>query len=64
MWLAVYECIVVLQLLRSVILLRVWKVSRDPAMIQVSIDFGWSLVMLTEIAWCIYGNTFIYTSGS
>ena len=33
-------------------------------MIQVTIDCFWSIVYLTELGWSIYGNTFIYTSGS
>lgn len=61
-WLAVYEGIIILQLIRSLFLLRVWKVSRDPAYIQVKVDFFWSIIFLAEIGWYTYGNTFIYTS--
>ena len=63
-WLAVYEGIIVLQLVRSLLLLRVWKVSRDPAMLQVQIDCWWSIVFLAEIGWSVYGNTFIYTESN
>ena len=63
-WLVVYEGIIILQLCRSLLLLRVWKVSRDPAMTQVKVDCFWSIIFVAEVAWCIYGNTFIYTSGS
>jgi hypothetical protein len=63
-WLAVYEVIVFLQLVRSLFLRRMWKIARDPALIQAQVNCCFSLVLLFEIGWCIYGNTFIYTSGS
>ena len=63
-WLAVYDGIIIMQLIRALFLIRVWKISRDPAMIQVTIDCFWSIVYLSEIGWSIYGNTFIYSSGS
>ena len=63
-WLAVYEGIIILQLVRSILLLQVWKRSRDPAMIQVTVDCIWSIVFLAEIGWSVYGNTFIYSESS
>ena len=41
-----------------------WKLARDPALIQAQVNCCFSLVLLFEIGWCIYGNTFIFTSGS
>ena len=64
-WLAVYNLISLLQLARCIFLLRVWKVSRDPALKQVKVDlFCGSFVYLFEIVWLIYGNTFIYSKST
>ena len=63
-WLAVYEFIIVLQLGRALLLLHAWKVSPDPSIFQVKVDCLWSIVFICEVGWSIYGNTFIYSSGS
>lgn len=63
-WLAVYEGIIVMQLARSLFLLHVWRTSKDPSLIQVQVDCAYSVIFLIEICWSIYGNTFIYSSGS
>jgi len=63
-WLTVYDGIIALEFIRACILLRVWKTCSDPALLQVKIDFFWLAIFLGEIGWCVYGNTFIYTSGS
>ena len=63
-WLAVYDGIIALQLCRALFLLHIWKVASDPSLHQVKTDCLWSIVFFGEICWYVYGNTFIYTSGS
>ena len=60
-WLLCYTLIEVLQIGRTVVKIYIWRKKRDPPgqQIKVEIFFGIWLFML-EVAWQIYGNTFIY----
>jgi hypothetical protein len=47
--------------LRKIVLICVWKKSKDPSTVQAKIDFWFIfIVVIPEIAFYIYGNCIIY----
>ena len=60
-WLAVYNLLAGLHMVRTLIIVCVWRKSMDPAQTQIYIELLYGMwIFLAEAAWLIYGNTFIY----
>ncbi len=49
------------QVLRKLLLIYIWKKSKDPGIVQAKIDFWFILfVVIPELGFYIYGNCIIY----
>ena len=60
-WLAFYNTIATLHLIRTLTLVCIWCCANDPAMSHIKLEVFYGVwVFLFEIAWLVYGNTFIY----
>jgi len=60
-WLLVYLVLQTAHLLRTVLLIFIWRTAKDPSVAQIKLEIFFGLwVFLAEAAWIIYGNTFIY----
>ncbi len=60
-WLCGYTYIQGAHILRQLLLIYIWAKSPDPTLAQTKVDVLFFLiVILPEVGWYIYGNTFIY----
>jgi hypothetical protein len=60
-WLLIYLIIQGCHLLRTIILIFIWRKAKDPSVSWIKLDMYFGLwVFLAEAALIIYGNTFIY----
>ena len=60
-WLAIYNNIALLHVIRTLTLVCIWRCAKDPAMTHIKLEVFYGVwIFLLEIVWLIYGNTFIY----
>ena len=60
-WLLGYLIIQGAHLLRTIILIHIWRTAKDPSVAQIKVElFYGAWIFLAEAGWLIYGNTFIY----
>ena len=60
-WLVVYLVLQCIHLVRTVMIMIIWKCARDPSVQQIKVELLLGVwVFLAEACWIIYGNTFVF----